>query len=189
MAFVLRLLAACVVLFAAWYFASKPVSAVTAWMAARIAEAPASIDRVRQATSAGRQVSYEVEPDHETLRRHRLPADAVVDVPVNPLKHTFGLPFFLALLVSGWPKGLAWKAAAGSAAVLSLAAVGLACDLLVQLGSMRGASGEPLFAMGGREAIALGFQLGTLVFPTVIPVLLWIALDREALRPYLPSRR
>ena len=185
--FVLRLLVLCAVLFTAWYLAAKPIAGATAWLAARIAEGTASVEKVKQA-AAGRQVVYEVEPDHETMRRHRLPADAVVDVPVNPLKHSFGLPFFLALLLAGRPRGLAWKAALGSAIVLTLAAVGLACDLLVQLGSMRGFGGEPLFAFGGREAIALGFQLGTLVFPTVVPAMLWVAMDRATLRPFLERR-
>lgn len=182
--FILRLLALCAVLFTAWYLAATPVAATTAWLAARLAELTASVEAVKQATSGG-QVTYEVEPDHETARRHRLSSDAVVDVPVNPLKHAFGLPFFLALLLAGRPSGLAWKAALGSAIVTALAAVGLACDLLVQLGSMRGVGGEPLFAFGAREAIALGFQLGTLIFPTVVPAMLWVAMDRATLQPFL----
>ena len=184
--FVVRLLLFCGVLFTAWYLAARPVAAATAWLAARIAETTGAVESVRQAT-AHAQVVYEVEPDHETLRRHRLPSDAVVDVPLNPLKYSFGLPFFLALLLAGRPRGLVWKAAVGAAVVVSLAAVGLACELLIQLGSMRGVGGEPLFAFGAREAIALGFQLGTLVFPTVVPAMLWVAMDRATLRPFLPG--
>jgi hypothetical protein len=182
--FVARLVVLCVVLFAAWYLAARPVAATTAWLAARLAEATQAVERVRQSTTGGKVV-YEVEPDHETARRHRLGPYAVVDVPANPLKHSFGLPFFLALLLAGMPKGLAWKAALGCSIVIALAAVGLACELLVQLGSMPGFGGEPLFAFAGREAIALGFQLGTLVFPTVVPAMLWVAMDRATLRPYL----
>lgn len=181
--FVAMVLALWAVLLVAWYLAAPAISTPTAWVAARIAEAPAAIERVR-ASRSGREVVYEVEPDHETARRNRIGRDAVVDVTVNPLKHTFGLPFFLALLLASRPRGVAWKAVLGSVALLGLAAVGLACDLLMQVGRMGGFGGEPLFLLGGREAIALGYQLGTLMFPTVVPAVLWIAMDREALRPY-----
>jgi hypothetical protein len=183
--FAFEVLGFTVVLFAVWYLAARPLSAGTAWLAARMVEAPDSIDRVRVVYQpAARQVTFEVEPDHETARRHRLPADAVVDVPANPLKHTFGLPFFLALLLASRPRGIAWKAALGCVVVTVLAAVGLACEVLVLVGGMQSATGGALFAMGGRELIALGFQLGTLAFPTVVPVMLWVAMDRDHLKPY-----
>jgi hypothetical protein len=183
--FVAMVLALWAALLVAWYLAAPAISTPTAWVAARIAEAPAAIERVR-ASRSGREVVYEVEPDHETARRNRLGRNDVVDVTVNPLKHTFGLPFFLALLLASRPRGLAWKAVLGSAALLALAAAGLACDLLMQVGRMAGFGGEALFMLGGREVIALGYQLGTLMFPTVVPAVLWVALDREALRPYFP---
>ncbi len=187
--FALQVLVFSVALFAAWYYAT-PVSAATAWGAGRIAAATDAIERAGVKVQ-GRQATFEVEPDHETLRRNRLPGDALVDVPVNPLKHTFGLPFFLALLLASRPTGMLWKAPLGSLVVVVLAAVSLACELLVQVGLMRGAGGEPLFLFGSgwREAMALGFQLGTLIFPTVVPAMLWAWMDRETLRQFLPARR
>ena len=182
--FAVELLTLTVVFFALWYAAARPLSAATGWLAARLAEIPASVDRVKQQAAKGRDIVFEVEPDHESVRRARLPADAVVDVPVNPLKHTFGLPFFLALIVAARPGGWGWKLLLGSAVVVALGAVGLACELLVHIGSVRGAEGQVIFEMGGRELIALGFQLGTLAFPTVVPAMLWVAMDRDRLRPY-----
>ncbi|MEO6436699.1 MAG: exosortase H-associated membrane protein, partial [Tepidisphaeraceae bacterium] len=66
----------------------------------------------------------------------------------------------------------------------------LACELLVDVGMMRGSGSEPLFLFGAglREAMALGFQLGTLIFPTVVPAMLWAWMDRETLRQFLPAR-
>jgi hypothetical protein len=44
---------------------------------------------------------------------------------------------------------------------------------------LRTNAGDPLFgfSQGAREAIALGYQLGAVVFPALAPVVLWIALD------------
>ncbi len=130
---------------------------------------------------------FQVEPNDSTLRRNHFRTGVVIDVPTNPLQHTFGIAFFLALLLASRPAGLAWKAVAGCAVLLALASMGLACDVMVRLGSLAAPSGGPVFAFNAaaREAIALGYQLGTLIFPTVIPVLLWGAMNRAALEKFL----
>lgn len=98
---------------------------------------------------------------------------------MNPLKYTYGLPFFLALLFASLPLGIAWKAPLGGTVVLIFASFGVACDLLVQAASAAGPDGAPLFAFAPwqREAIAIGYQLGALIFPTVVPAVLWAAMD------------
>lgn len=185
--FLLRLILASAVLFTTWYACARFVAAPAVWAAARLVETATAIDRVTHSTSSKGQAIYAVEPDFETLRRGRLPRGAVVDVPVNPLKHLFGLPFFLALmLASRAPRGIE-KAAVGSLVVFAGSAVGLACELLVQLDSMRSPTGEPVFAFNGRELIAMGFQLGTLIFPTVVPAMLWLAMNPSMVHA-LPRR-
>ena len=37
------------------------------------------------------------------------------------------------------------------------------------------------FSAFDRNAIALGYQLGSLILPTVIPVVLWVAMDKKML--------
>ena len=178
-AFAARVLGWGVVLFAAWFLVPQPVSAIAGWGAARWVEAAAPVARVKHRVAA-RQVAFEVEPDYETTRSKGIRADAVLEVVANPLKYTFGVPFFLALLFASHPAGLAWKAFAGSALLAALASIGLACDVLLQIGGLATPAGAPLFALAplAREATALGYQLGTLIFPTVAPVLAWGAMDR-----------
>jgi hypothetical protein len=147
------------------------------------------VERVK--TSAqGRELVFQVEPDDSTMRRNHFRPGVVLDVTTNPLQHTFGIPFLLALLLASRPPGLAWKAMAGCAVLLALASLGLACDVMVRLGSLAAPNGGPVFAFNaaGKEAIALGYQLGTLIFPTVIPVLLWGAMNRAALERLLRPR-
>lgn len=178
-AFVLRVLMWGTLLFAAWYFGSRPLSVVTAYIAARTAEHAGPVERVKPRFEK-RDVVFEVHPASATVLRDRLPVGLVVEAPVNPLKHSFGLPFFLALLLASRPAGLAWKALAGAAAILVVAGVGMACDLLVQIRQAATPQGALLFPFGAtaREAIAVGYQLGVLILPTVLPVVLWAAMDR-----------
>ena len=178
-AFAARVLGWSAILFAAWFLVPQPVSAIASWGAARWVEAAAPVARVKHRVE-GRRVVFEVEPDYETTRSRAIRADAVLDVEANPLKYTFGVPFFLALLFASHPAGLAWKAFAGFALLAALASIGLACDVLLQIGGLTTPGGSPLFAFAplAREAIALGYQLGTLIFPTVAPVLAWAAMDR-----------
>jgi hypothetical protein len=87
---------------------------------------------------------------------------------------------------------LLWKAPAGCAVLLVLASLGLGSDVMVRIGALPGPDGTPFFRFPGalREAISLLYQLGTLVFPTVVPVLLWGAMCRvtlEELRAAVPS--
>jgi hypothetical protein len=178
-AFVARVLGWSVILFAAWFLVPQPVSSIAGWGAARWVEFVAPVARVKHRLEE-RRVAFEVEADYETTRSQGMRADAVLELVANPLKYTFGVPFFLALLFASHPTGLAWKTFAGSALLAALASIALACDVLLQIGGLAAPGGSPLFAFASlaREMIALGYQLGTLVFPTVAPVLVWAAMDR-----------
>jgi hypothetical protein len=181
LAFVLRVLLWGAVLFPAWYFGAAPISYAVSALAARTVEAVGPVGRVAR-TMPQREVVFNVEPAAEYVLRERLRANVSIDVPINPLKHTFGMPFFLALLAASRPKGLAWKAATGVAIIGVLAALGMACDVLVQLFPVTAPKGLPLFPFAGaaREAIAIGYQLGVLIFPTVVPIVAWAAMDPVA---------
>jgi hypothetical protein len=172
-----------VLLFGTWYAAATPLNLAVGWGAARWVEAFAPVERVK-AVAQDRELVFQVEPDDATTRRTRIRASAVFDVATNPLVHTYGLPFFLALLLASRPAGWPWKVAAGCAVVLALASVSLGCDVLVRIGALPGPDGSAFFRFAGamREAISLLYQLGTLIFPTVIPVLLWGAMNPALLK-------
>jgi len=176
--FAARTLAWAVVSFGAWYAAAKPVSLVTSWIAARVIEATAPAGSVRVSWH-NEQTLFEIRPDPSTIYRERLPADLSVDMEVNTLKQTYGLPFFLALLAAARARRFIAKAAAGAAILIVLAAIGVACEVAVGFG-MTQVAGAQTFAPGPwvGTLYALGLQLGTLIFPSVVPVILCVAYER-----------
>jgi hypothetical protein len=188
-AFALRVIAWGLVCFPAWYFASSPLSKAVAAAASRMAESMGPVGTVH-ARIERRDAIFNVEPAPATVLVQRLPIGMSIEVPVNPLKHTFGIPFFLALLFASRPPGLAWKAPLGIVAIALLAALGMACDLLVQLRQAASPQGVLLFPFGAaaREAIAVGYQLGVLILPTVMPVVLWAAMHPSVTLPSLPRK-
>ncbi len=180
--FALRVLGLSVLLFALWYLAARPIAMGVAWASAALLQA-APVERARPRWK-DRLVAFDIELDGATTYRNRLRPDAVFEVAVNPMKQAFGLPFFLALLLASRPPRLAAKAVLGSALLWALAAFGVACEIAISLGNMAGPSGAALVHFNAFAATfaALGFQLGTLIFPTVVPAMLWVAMDSRYLR-------
>lgn len=177
-AFALRAIAFGVVLFALWYLAARPISFAVAWGAAQIVQGAAPVENASARSSAAGQVS--IAAGLEGME---------IEIPVDPRKQTFGLPFFLALLLASRPPRIARRAALGAAILLGLAACGVASEVAISLGTLAGPSGAPLVRFGTLAATswALGFQLGTLIIPTAVPAMLWVAMDPRAL--HAASRR
>ena len=182
-AFALRVIGLSIVLFTLWFAAARPVSLAVAWAASPLLQAGAPVERARPRWN-GREVVFDVELDGATTFRNQLRTDAVFEVVVNPLKQSFGLPFFLALLLASRPPRLAIRALVGVSILLALAAFGVACEVAISLGNLAGSGGAALVDFGAFAATfaALGFQLGTLIFPTVVPAMLWVAMDPRYVR-------
>jgi len=180
--FVLLVLGWGIVLFGAWYLSAKPISHVTGWIGARLLHASAPVDRVRY-SHRDRELLFAVEPDDRTRQRNRLRPTVVLEVRVNPLKYSFGLPLFLALMLAVRSKELARNAAIGVAILVLVAGVGIWLDLYLALASLAAPSGGPMFDLSAaaREAVALGYQLSTLILPSLMPVVLWIAFEWRAI--------
>ena len=62
--------------------------------------------------------------------------------------------------------------------------LGLACEVAIDLATLVAPDGAALVRFSDVSAtlLALGYQLGTLVFPTVVPVMLWVAMDSRYMR-------
>lgn len=105
---------------------------------------------------------------------------ALAEVEVNSALYTFGITLFLALSFAVPESRRAWRIAAGSAVLLLLPAWGVAFDALRQLAFT--AQLQPLLGWGDatRSAVALGFQVGSLLLPTLAPVVLWLVLNPRA---------
>jgi hypothetical protein len=65
---------------------------------------------------------------------------------------------------------------------------GIAFDALKQLGSTAGLEAFVRWGMGTREFVALGYQVGTLLLPTLGPAAVWLFIARSlwAPQPTLP---
>ncbi|HXZ49787.1 MAG TPA: exosortase H-associated membrane protein [Usitatibacter sp.] len=185
--FAARVLAWGVPLFAAWYLATAPLSIASGWVAARLAELAMPVDRVPVRYRGGSLV-FDAEPDEQTLWRNRLPAAVALEARANPMQFTCSIPFFLALVLATSLRPAWRRTVMGAGVLLLLASAGLYFDVHLQLAQVPGPGGGPLFATGplAREAIALGFQLSTLLVPVLAPIVLWAA--GEGRTRILPGR-
>lgn len=112
---------------------------------------------------------------------------------LNALKYTYGWPLLLALTLAAPtpPSEKAYRAAMGSMVLAVVPVWGLSCEALKVLVFQM----EPGIAtqMGTtpftRELLALAYQLGYLILPPVLPVLLWAAFHRDFLADLLPQIR
>ena len=122
--------------------------------------------------------------------RHETGQTALLTPEINPLFYTYGLALFLALMLADRAKW--WKILLGFAVLLPFQAWGIAFEVLaqcIQLGpdvsAQAGLSGWRMVAVG------VGYQLGALIFPSLVPVVLWAGssqLIRESvLRSQLPN--
>jgi hypothetical protein len=178
LAFAARTIAWCVPLFALWYFASQPISLGSSWIAAKLLDVAAPVERTRVEWRDER-ITFVLTPDATTLYALRLKSGIAFEVPADPRKQTYGLPFFLALLLAARSRRIAVKAVAGGAVLFAFAAIGIACEVAIGYAGVSLPGSARVFVPGATQAtlIALGFQLGTLIFPSVAPVALWAGLD------------
>jgi hypothetical protein len=159
--------------FAAWYFSAKYHAAIAGELARLLVDLlkPGIVSALER---SGIDLVFVT-----TIEVHPAPGKtALLLLEVNPLLYTYGLAFFLALMLAARARW--WKILAGVAALLPFQSWGIAFDFLAQVGVKLGAEiSAQVGLMGWRaEAIALGYQIGALIFPSLIPVVLWVVFSR-----------
>lgn len=167
------------VFLAAWYLASTPL----AWIAGKaaspairlVAGGPTSME-MRE-----RSVAYTVKL--EMPYRPGATPRIAAEVEVATGKFTYGIALFLALALAARRSCNALGILFGFAVLLVLPGFGVAFDALKQLGSVHGLEPFLHWGAGTREAVALGFQVGSLLLPTLGPVALWLAMARGLWAP------
>lgn len=98
----------------------------------------------------------------------------------DPSRYAYGLPIFLSLLLAARQKKMLGKAIAGYLLLLPFQAFTLAFFILLQIVVSTNIDMEKLRLNAWQvEGIVYGFQFGTLVVPTLLPILLWLWLDRR----------
>jgi hypothetical protein len=178
--FVLRILAWLAPCFALWHFSAPYYGMLVGRLARLLVDSlhPGLVEAVER---SGAELAFVTTLAHSVGGR-----DAVLAPEVNPMVYTFGLAFFVALMLAA--RASPGRVLAGAALLMPFQAWGVAFDFLAQVGVRLGPeiSRQAGFSDTGRELIALGYQAGSLIFPTLVPVLAWAAFNRGFIQTVLP---
>jgi hypothetical protein len=158
------------VFLAAWYLAAAPIAWIGGKVATPVIRAIADGPTVMDLKDRALVYSLTLEMPYRPGSTPRI----AVDVEVGAGKFTYGIAIFLALALAARPSRQALPIIFGCVALLVLPGFGIAFDALKQLGSTPGM--DAFLRWGGvtREAVALGYQTGTLLLPTLGPIAIWL---------------
>ena len=186
--FVLRIVLWLPPCFAAWYFSAPYHTAAVGALARPI------VDLVKSGLLSNSNIASGLKlPGFDlgfltTVEIHTAPgATGLLFLKVNPLLYTFGLAFFLALMLASRARW--WKILAGAALLLPFQSWGIAFELLLQVSVKYGPkiSAQAGFVAWQRESITLAYMIGKLIFPSLVPVVLWAAFNRPFIKNLLPK--
>ena len=103
-----------------------------------------------------------------------------ITIDASPGRYAYGLPILLALLLAARGKGRWQKALAGYVLLLPAQAFSVSFYVLMQVVLAAQTNIRWLrVSQWQMEAIVYGYQLGALVLPTLVPIMLWLWLDRR----------
>lgn len=100
-------------------------------------------------------------------------------VEADPARYAYGLPLFIALLVAARSQHLLWKVIGGYVLLLLPQAFSMSLDVLRQIIVAGGTPANLGILQWQMEAIALGYQIGALLLPTVAPAVIWLWFERQ----------
>jgi hypothetical protein len=166
-------------LLAAWYAAAGPLAYVPGKFALPIIRLVS--DGLTSMALKERDLVYTIKL--EMPYRPGVTPRVAADIDVSAAKFTYGIALFLALCLAAKQSRHPVGIAIGCAILLVTPAIGIAFDALVQLGATPGMEGFLRWSGGTREGVALGYQLGTLLVPTLAPVAIWLVLVRPLWAP------
>ena len=100
---------------------------------------------------------------------------------VSVLTYCYGLPLLLALFLAVRAKGLWWKFPVCAVGLLPFQAWGVCFAWLLQVAVQSGPNTRSItyFTDWDVNLIGLGNQIGFLLLPTLVPMLMWLYLERS----------
>ncbi|MDD2919865.1 exosortase H-associated membrane protein [Rhodoferax sp.] len=100
---------------------------------------------------------------------------------VSVLTYCYGLPLLVALLLAARAKGLWWKLPTCAVGLLPFQAWGVCFAWLLQVAVQSGPQTRAVtyFNAWDVNLIGLGNQIGFLLLPTLVPMLMWLYLERS----------
>jgi hypothetical protein len=157
---------------ALWYVAAPAIS----WVAGKAASPllGAAGAKVASMKLDGAAITYTFTLE-ERYVPGRAPRAASVDVEVKGAIYTFGVALFLALALAARESRRLRAIALGVVVLAILPAWGITFDALKQLLAAPDLRAFLPWPPTAREAIALGYQVGSLLLPTLAPIALWVA--------------
>lgn len=162
--------------FALWYWLAPWYDRPAAWLAQWVVRV-AGADVVQAIAFDDRGVAFITTLETQTPSGER----GLLSFEVNPLLYTFGAPLLAALTIAsrgGWR-----RLALGLVVLLPFQAWGIGFDFLAQLLRAGPAIASQAALVGWRaEAVVLGYQLGSLIFPSAVPVVAWALLHSGYLK-------
>lgn len=187
--FIPRVLLWLPVAFVVWYFTAPILLWPVAMLLRGIARVAAS-DLVRSIAQDGTTFVFLTK-----LRAGAGSMQGTVSVEVNGLLYSYGLPLFAALWVAADDGRRARTLYVAYVALVLAITWGVLADFLKNVAITSGTeiTRQAGFSAPQREVIAFAYQLGSLILPTVVPAVLWVAMHRDFLdrlrMPASPEKR
>ncbi len=162
------------VTFALWYFAGP----LFTWPVRLIVDAVSRAgfsDIVRAVEQQSSVISFVT-----ALRPGTGTGGGTINVDVNTLLYSYGMPMFAALTLAARDGRYLRKLAIGIAVLLPFVAWGVLADFLKNIAFTAGplVASQTGFSGTQREFIAFAYQFGALILPTVAPAAAWVLMHR-----------
>lgn len=177
-----------------WFYFGDWLVRPTAWLSGWLLSTamPNAIEGINQV-----RFNFEIETliPHERLVQGRV---ALLTFDVNPMIYAYGVPLFFGLVMATPPLTAVRRAIQiliGYTILVLVQVWGVFWEALKDLALNFGALGAQAVAETGLPPtlIALCYQLGYLILPAVVPLVIWILLNRDFLQtiamPDLTRRR
>lgn len=165
------------VFFLLWYYLVPVISGPLVWFSFQVLDFlfPQIIDRIH-ATESGLYIL--------TSLTEGPAAEHQLAVETRPMRYLYGIPLLLALVAATPGDERISTGLLGAMLIFPFAVWGVVFDVLKSLSFGLSEHFLPVAGLSGLhlEFVVLGYQLGTLIFPPVAPLILWAALDQQFFR-------
>jgi hypothetical protein len=167
-----------------WYFVAHWLTIPLGWSAAHTMQSLFSWAQDGyqiQGTMISLLTSIQI-PDPAGAQSGRI---ALASPEIDYRLYGFGLPLFVALMLAKRPPHFLRGLVIGVITIFFFQSVGMTFGWLKQIIFDIGAAGiaQTGFSHGQTQIVALGYQLSTLLLPTLIPITLWGIFNRSLLDP------